>query len=159
MKIFLIFVLYPASWCDHESNNESVLFIHYKFLTMKKYLIHLMLFSVVIIGLPGCKKTSEITCNLATATSQPPVEMNITYTATQSGDGTISLLSYMTIAGTVTVQNPSLPWSITVPALTSTNVSISASGTTKNGSLKIGYEGISGGATISGSDFCEQQTN
>lgn len=126
---------------------------------MKKYLIHLMLFSVVTVGLLGCKKTSEITCNLSTASSQPPVEMNITYTATQTGDGTISSLTYMTIAGTITVQNPSLPWSITVPAMTSTNVSISATGTTKNGSLKINYEGNSGGATISGSDFCEQQTN
>lgn len=126
---------------------------------MKKYLIHIMLFSVVIIGLLGCKKTNEITCNLSTTSSQPPVEMNITYSATQTGDGTISSLSYMTIAGTMTVQNPTLPWSVTVPALTSTNVSISATGTTKNGSLKISFEGISGGATISGSDFCEQQTN
>jgi hypothetical protein len=126
---------------------------------MKKYLIHLILFSALTIGLIGCKKTSEITCNLSTASSQPPVEMNITYTATQTGDGTISSLSYMTIAGTLTVQNPTLPWSVTVPALTSTNVSISATGTTKNGSLRISYEGVSGGATISGSDFCEQQTN
>jgi hypothetical protein len=126
---------------------------------MKKYLNHLMLISIVIIGLLGCKKTSEITCNLSTASSQPPVEMNITYTATQTGDGAISSLSYMTIAGTMTVQNPTLPWSVTVPVLTSTNVSVSATGTTKNGSLKISYEGNSGGATISGSDFCEQQTN
>jgi len=126
---------------------------------MKKRLVHIILLSVAVIGLLGCKKTQEITCNLSTASSKPPVEMTITYTATQTGDGAMSSLSYVTISGTVTVQNPSLPWTVTVPALTSTDVAISATGTTKNGSIKISYEGIGSGAIISGSDYCEQQTD
>lgn len=126
---------------------------------MKKRLVHIVFLTVAVIALIGCKKTKEITCSLSTAASKPPVEMIITYTATQTGDGALSSLSYATISGTVTVQNPSLPWTITVSALTSTDVAISATGTTKDGSLKISYEGVGSGATISGSDFCEQQTN
>ncbi len=126
---------------------------------MKKRLVYIVLLSVAVIGLIGCKKTKEITCNLSTAASKPPVEMTIIYTATQTGDGTLSSLSYATISGIVTVQNPSLPWTVTVPVLTSTDVAISATGTTKDGSLKISYDGVGSGGTISGSDFCEQQTN
>jgi hypothetical protein len=126
---------------------------------MKKILIFSVFIIAMFVSFSGCKKTSEITCNLSASATQPPVEMNVVYKALQTGDGTISSLSYTTISGTVTVQNPSLPWTITVPVLTTTNVSISASGTTKNGSLTITYDGTSGGATIHGSDFCEQQTN
>jgi hypothetical protein len=126
---------------------------------MKTKLLYIVFLSVILVGLTGCKKSSEITCGLSTSASLPPVEMNVIYTATQSGDGVISSLSYVTISGTVTVPNPSLPWSVTVPVLTSTSVSISASGTTKNGSLEISYNGISGGSSISGRDYCEQQTN
>jgi hypothetical protein len=114
---------------------------------------------LLLFGLVNCKKTKEITCNLNASASQPPTEMYIVYSASQTGDGTISSLSYVTISGTVTVQNPILPWTIIVPVLTSTNVAISASGTVKNGSLKITYDGSSGTATIHGSDMCEQQTN
>lgn len=116
-----------------------------------------LMFIILLIG--GCKKTSEITCNLNTSATQPPVAMNVVYAASQTGDGSISTLSYTTTTGTVTVQNPSLPWTVTVAVLTTTNVSISATGTTKNGSLTITYDGTAGGATIHGKDYCEQQTN
>jgi hypothetical protein len=35
--------------------------------------------------------------------------MNVLYTATQTGDGAIASLSYTTISGTVTIENPQLP--------------------------------------------------
>ena len=126
---------------------------------MKKQMILLIVITVVFVSFIGCKKNTEITCNLATSATQPPVEMNIVYTAEKTGDGTIAFLSYVNISGTVTVQNPQLPWSITVPVLTTTNVAISATGTTNNGSLKITYDGTSGSATIKGSDFCEHQAD
>ncbi len=85
--------------------------------------------------------------------------MNILYTATQTGDGAIASLSYTTISGTVTIENPQLPWTIIVPVLTSTKVSISATGTTTNGSLQITYDGSGSGATIHGSDYCEHQVD
>jgi len=127
---------------------------------MKKQLLFIIFLFAAFVSNTGCKKTAnEITCNLNTTASQPPVGMNIVYTATQTGDGTMAYLSYVTNFGTVTVQNPQLPWTITVPVLSGTFVSMTAVGTTKNGSLKINYEGINGGSTIRGSDYCEQQTN
>lgn len=133
--------------------------IQLKIHAMKRKLMFTLSISLLLFGLVNCKKTNEITCNLSASSTQPPVEMDILYTASQTGDGTISSLSYVTISGTVTVQNPTLPWSVTVPALTTTKVAISASGNVKNGSLKITYDGSTGSATIRGSDFCEQQTN
>jgi len=127
---------------------------------MKKQLLFIIFLFAAFVSNTGCKKTAnEITCNLNTTATQPPVEMNIVYTATQTGDGTIASLTYVTNGGTVTVQNPQLPWTITIPVLSSTFVSITAVGTTKNGSLKIKYEGSSGPSSIQGSDYCEQQTN
>ncbi len=126
---------------------------------MKNLAIILMFLTVALFSFSGCKKTKELTCDLNTVSTQPPVEMNIVYSATQTGDGAIASLTYTTITGPVTIQNPSLPWSLTVSVLTTTNVSISATGTTKNGSLEISYAGTSGGSTISGSDFCQQQSN
>lgn len=57
--------------------------------------------------------------------------------------------------------NPALPWTITVPVLTTTDVSINATGKTTNGSLKITFEGNDSNNTsrILGSDYCEQQSN
>lgn len=131
---------------------------------MKKIANFLIMFLLLLgIGLSGCKKAKEITCSLYTAPSQPVIAMTVVYAAAQTGDGAISSLSYETNAGTVTVSNPTLPWTITISVLSGTNVKMSASGTTKNGSLKISYagEGTSGSSTskISGSDYCEQQTN
>jgi uncharacterized lipoprotein YajG len=127
---------------------------------MKKSLKLTLVLIVAIVSITGCKKSAtEITCNLATAATQPPVEMNIVYSASRTGDGSISSLSYRTITGMVTVQNPQLPWTITVPVLTTTDVSITATGTTTNGSIKITYEGNSGGSSIQGSDYCEHQSD
>lgn len=131
---------------------------------MKKTANFLIMFLLLLgIGLIGCKKAKEITCSLYAAPSQPVIAMTVVYAAAQTGDGTISSLSYETNAGTVTVSNPTLPWTISISVLSGTNVKMSASGTTKNGSLKISYagEGTTGSSTskISGSDSCEQQTN
>jgi len=132
--------------------------------SMKKIAnVSMIILLLLGIGLSGCKKTKEITCSLYAAPSQPAVAMTVVYTAEQTGDGTISSLSYVTNAGTVTVSNPILPWTISISVLSGTNVNISATGTTKNGSLKISYAGeaTTGSSTskISGTDSCEQQTN
>jgi hypothetical protein len=128
---------------------------------MKKTLACVVLLSTVLFISEGCKKkSSEITCNLSTAVNQPPVDMQVVYSAAQSGDGVIASLTYETITGTVTVNNPKLPWKDTVSALTTTNVKMTATGTVKNGSLIISYDGDNGsGSKIMGSDYCEQSSD
>jgi hypothetical protein len=127
---------------------------------MKKTLTFMVLMSVILTVSDGCKKkTNEVTCNLDTGVSQPPADMNLIYTATQSGDGVMASLTYETISGPVTIQNPKLPWSDTVPVLTTTNVKITATGTVKNGSLRISYNGASGGSSFHGTNNCEQSSD
>jgi len=80
------------------------------------------------------------------------------YSAVQTGDGVISSLTYYTSAtDMVTVTNPQLPWSVTVTVDPGTNVMISATGTVKNGSLNVSYEGPAAGEYISGNDLCSQE--
>lgn len=62
----------------------------------------------------SCSSKKERTCNLFAASAGGPQEnMTITFTAEQTGDGTISWVTYTTSSGVVTVQNPQLPWTIT----------------------------------------------
>jgi len=127
---------------------------------MKKLIAVTLLLALSFSIFTACKKNaSELTCTLYTTPTQPPVNMTVTYTATATGDGSMASLTYATMSGNITIHNPQLPWSITVTALTSTNVSISATGTATNGSLEIKYDGTSGGSSISGRDFCQQQTD
>jgi hypothetical protein len=126
---------------------------------MKKSLTSVFFISLLVFALAGCKKDETTTCNLSTAVNRPPVAMNVTYVASQTGDGTISTLSYVTGGGVVTVENPTLPWTVTASVGADADVKITASGTVKNGSLKIEYAGTSGGATISGSDMCSHSSD
>jgi len=122
----------------------------------KAYITSVLVILLSGIFFTGCKK--ERTCDLnATNSAGPGVDMTITYKAEQSGDGEISSLTYLTGSGAVTVTNPSLPWTISVEALATQVVGITATGTTKKGSLTISYEGMSGGNVIYGSDFCNQE--
>jgi hypothetical protein len=126
---------------------------------MKKFLTPILLLSLLLGFGAGCKKDKETTCSLATAVNRPPVAMNVTYVATATGDGVISTLSYIDGSGLVTVSNPTLPWTTTVSVPADADVRITASGTVKNGSLKVEYAGMSGGVTISGSDMCSHETD
>jgi len=120
---------------------------------MKNYSGLILILAFILIGFGSCKKDTEITCNLNTA-DQAPVNMTISFSATQTGDGTISTLTYKTSAGEETITNPSLPWTIDVAADEGTDISITALGKVKDGSLTVSYSGESQGNEVEGSDFC-----
>jgi hypothetical protein len=127
---------------------------------MKKTLVFTLFLSFILMCLAGCKKDNkEITCNLNAPVNQAAVGMNVVYSATQTGDGTIATLSYVSSAGTITVQNPTLPWTVTVYLPANTDITFSAAGTVTNGSLNIEYTGTGGGYTISGKDACSHQAD
>jgi len=52
--------------------------------TMKKHLVFALYISMTLLIVISCKKTKEITCDLRTSASQPPVEMNVMYTASRT---------------------------------------------------------------------------
>jgi hypothetical protein len=118
------------------------------------------------LGIAGCD-SSEVdeprTCNLATSDTIVPAGMSVTYRATKTGDGSISSLSYGTNDGLQQVTNPALPFTQTVTLGAGTHALMSATGTVRNGMLKIEFTGSSstGGTTttIEDSDSCSQTSS
>ena len=126
---------------------------------IRKYLTFSTFTLVLLLSLVNCKKKDQaITCYLSCDAKKASVGMTIIYTATQTGDGTMATLSYVTSTGTVTIANPKLPWADTVFVPANTSVTLSATGTTTNGSLQVTYQGGEGGIIIVGSNSCSQQT-
>lgn len=72
--------------------------------------------------------------------------VDVQYQATQTGDGTLTSLTYAGPSGNVTVQNPSLPYNFTTTVTLPTQVTMSASGFYTNGTITIAYSAnVSGG--------------
>ena len=62
-----------------------------------------------------------------------------TYTASSTGNGTISAFTYSTDGGPVIVTDPTLPYTVTAQLATA-RASASAVGTASNGSITIGWQ-------------------
>lgn len=110
---------------------------------MKKISFLVFLLSFIMIGFTSCSKSNSgpTTTNLDTGTKQAPSAMTINFTATQTGDGTITTLTYTVGSNSQTVTNPTLPWSASLDALKDDNVSITATAITTNGSVTINFDG------------------
>ncbi|MBE0650108.1 MAG: hypothetical protein IH595_04625 [Bacteroidales bacterium] len=127
---------------------------------MKKISLLAFLLSFIMIGFTSCSKSnsgpSATTRTLQTQASTPNVDMMVTFQASQTGDGTISTLTYTYGSTSKTVTNPPLPWSITVSVSAQDAVSMTATATATNGGASISYDGQgSGGSsseTITGQD-------
>lgn len=123
---------------------------------MKAILNSALMVFLLALAIAGCKKETKetITCNLQATPDSTIVGMNVVYRATQTGDGTMSSLSYATSSGMVTVNNPSLPWTLTIQVPSNTKITMTATGTVTNGSLDIDYAGSGDGHTTHASDNC-----
>jgi hypothetical protein len=118
----------------------------------------MLVFAFVVISFSSCKKDKEITCNLNTG-DQADVEMTITFSATKTGDGVISSLTYKTSEKEETISNPILPWTIDVDAAEASDFSIVAEGTVKDGSITVAYHGLGLGSEMEGSDYCSHSND
>lgn len=76
-------------------------------------------------------------CTLATSVSDGPGP--VTYTASRTGNGSISSYTYNTDHGPVTVTDPTLPYTLTT-TLATARAGVAAIGTASNGSLTIGWQ-------------------
>jgi hypothetical protein len=74
--------------------------------------------------------------------------INVQYQATQTGDGTISSLTYAGPSGNVVVSNPTLPFSVTTTVPLPSQASFSASGFYTNGTVTIAYSASVGSGDI-----------
>lgn len=121
---------------------------------MKKLTALAILLSFILIGFSSCSKggSGSTTTDLDTGTKQPTTAMTINFTATQTGDGTITTLTYTVGSTTQTVSNPTLPWSASVDATAGDNVSMTATAVTTNGSVTITFDGQNSTEHITGMD-------
>ena len=81
---------------------------------------------------------------------------SVTYTATATGNGTLTQVRYTTDAGEIPVNSPTLPWSATVTNTTAF-AAISGTGSTSNGgSVTVGFTvtPAGGGAAETDSQTC-----
>ncbi len=125
---------------------------------MKKFTIMAILVSVIMIGFTTCKRDTSITCNLG-KTDNALSNMTILFKAAKTGDGTLSTLTYKVGSTEKTISSPALPWSVNADASAGDAISITATGTTSDGSLTISYDGKNTTAEIHGSDYCSHSNN
>jgi hypothetical protein len=74
--------------------------------------------------------------------------IDVQYNATQTGDGTISSLTYIGPSGPVMVQNPSFPFSVSTTIPLPSQAQMSATGFFSNGTVTIAYSASVGGGDV-----------
>jgi hypothetical protein len=120
--------------------------------------------AIVLVGVAaGCGSSSTgpggrtacsppLSIGPTTFTEGAPSTISATYTASVTGDGTITSLTYVGASGQVTVTNPVLPFSVDATVPLPTQAGMSASGYYTNGTVTIAYQ-----ASVGASD--DEQTN
>ena len=125
---------------------------------MKNKVLSVLVLTIFVLSMTSCTKNKEITCNLNTG-EQAPMDLPIVFTASQTGDGVITSLYYKAGDTEETIVNPYLPWTLNIDVSEGDQVLITATGTVKDGTLEVTYEGESGGFKMSGSDNCSNSNN
>lgn len=128
---------------------------------MPKKIILIIMALFLVVNFSACDSTDSEPeaqrkeCNLSAEALLIAPTYDVTYTAENTGDGTITKLTYIDNSGTKTIENPTLPWSLTV-TITEVNLiaKITAEGSTLNGSLTVKINGTKNGSTFSALDNC-----
>jgi hypothetical protein len=86
--------------------------------------------------------------------------IDVTYTASVTGDGLVSSLTYTGPSGDVTVNNPAMPYSIDVNVPLPNQAAMSAAASFNNGTITIGYQAeVGGGDEEQGNQTCGGSNN
>ncbi|HLA60547.1 MAG TPA: MmpS family transport accessory protein [Puia sp.] len=104
---------------------------------MKPAYLKMIFISLLIVTSLSCSKSSNknsTSCNFSyTGASQISEDQQVQYFAGVTGSATISNVSYQDSAGTTTVKNPVLPWSVKVNLTKGATTSITANGSAPSG--------------------------
>jgi hypothetical protein len=124
---------------------------------MKKNLFSALSLTSLILLTLSCNKDKEKECNLVLGPGRPAGAMSVVYSAAQTGDGVITSLTYNTSAtDQVTVNNLTLPWSVTVNMSAGSTIQMTATGTAEDGSVIIYFKGNGAGEYLADSTNCSQ---
>lgn len=110
---------------------------------MKKISLVALLLSFIVFGFSSCKPTPPGPTVQTLSVGPESISSgtaDVTFSADQNGDGSISSLTLNYGSKDTTINNPSMPWSYTANGL-SGDVSMTAKGTISNGKIKIIMQG------------------
>jgi len=104
---------------------------------MKSPYLKMIFISLFLASTLSCSKSSNknsTSCNFSyTGASQLSADQQVQYFAGVTGAATIGSVSYLDSAGTTTVKNPALPWSVKVNLQQGATTSITAIGSAPSG--------------------------
>jgi hypothetical protein len=115
----------------------------------KRYLLRLAtLLGAAVFALSACGDDNSgpntLTCGPNTGNSSISGSITVAYSASLTGSGTVTSITYATDAGDVVVNNPTLPWQESVLNVTSP-AAIRATGSVTTGMITIGYNATGAG--------------
>lgn len=127
-----------------------------------KYLLkkwNLLFMALLILGCSKSNDTTDLSCQLQTNTTVfEGSSIDVTYSLGAEGDYTIKSLYYYDESGKVELQNPAVPFELTVTLTQQKTIEAGALGSVKNGLIKVSYKATSDTAVYQGLDQCEQQS-
>lgn len=106
---------------------------------MKKYL--LVIAALTFVFLFSCKKDIPESFNISTESIYTFEPCAVTYTVTQTGEASFTQITYYTNDGAVTVNSPTIPFTVSLNIEAGKYVSIAAGGTVTNGTVNINATG------------------
>jgi len=95
---------------------------------------------------PGGRTNCNPALSIGSDFAEPTGTIDVMYSASVTGDGQISSLTYAGPSGPVMVSNPALPYSITTTVPLPTQATMTASATYTNGTITIAYSASVGGS-------------
>lgn len=118
---------------------------------------------VILVSLSSCKKDDDptsLSCDLQTAAIEfNETSISITYKLKNTGDAKVASLFYYDETGKVEVQNPTMPWEMTLTLTNQKTMQAGAKGNVTNGSIEVSYLASIPGSRYESSDFCSQSSN
>lgn len=114
--------------------------------------------SLAALPLAGCDSNKDdqktpLDCTLNVSNAAQTVQMRYTYSVSKPTTGTVTTVSYRSAAptasttGIATVQNPVLPWSVTVTLDRNVAPLLTALGSVTNGKISAKIDGVSSEST------------
>ncbi len=118
-----------------------------------------LLLSVAVLTATACGgggTISTLTCGPSIGPSVISGDITVTYSASLTGTGAVTSVTYVTDTGPIVVNNPALPWQVVVVNATSP-AAIRAAGRVTTGTITIGYSAVGAPArSEQNSAICEQ---
>ena len=113
---------------------------------------------IVIFPFYGCMKCDPYTkgCKLLTSTYSTKNAGHVMYRVQDSGSVFVKSFTYQGPDGLVTVEKPTLPFTVSFPVTQAANIGITAEGTAINGYFSIEFIFIASGDTVTQKDKCSK---